>query len=34
MAGAESAPALGPILIACGIGELTTWRRAMPRTTR
>ena len=27
MAGAESAPLLGPILIACGIGELTTWRR-------
>ncbi len=25
MAGAESAPLLGPILIACGIGELTTW---------
>jgi hypothetical protein len=27
MAGAESAPLLGPILIACGIGELTYWRR-------
>jgi hypothetical protein len=25
MAGAESAPLLGPILIACGIGDLTTW---------
>jgi hypothetical protein len=25
MAGAESAPSLGPILIACGIGELTNW---------
>jgi len=25
MAGAESAPLLGPILIACGIGELTSW---------
>ena len=26
MAGPESTPLLGPILIACGIGELTTWR--------
>lgn len=25
MTGAESAPLLGPILIACGIGDLTTW---------
>ncbi len=25
MAGVESAPLLGPILIACGIGELTSW---------
>jgi hypothetical protein len=25
MTGAESAPLLGPILIACGIGDLTNW---------
>jgi hypothetical protein len=25
MAGAEAAPLLGPLLIACGIGELTSW---------